>query len=305
MPGEGRRILVTGVRGLAGRALAKQLTENGYVVFGTSRTEGASEPSQAPGLYQWRADDAQATRRLIETARPEIVFHLSGLARTFGPSLDDYRAANVAPTEELLGALASADAPPVAIILASSAAVYAPPTDEKPLAETSPLRPGGPYGVSKLEMEARAEAFAGDLPITLARFFNFTGPGQSEDFVAARIVGEISRGVRTLSLGATDRIREFNDVDAVATTLIRLANSATSGPVNIASGRGLSIDDLVAAAADIINCSIAVETDPSRLRKDDPPVVIGACDILQKAGAELVQPPIRDTLQRMLIRNGA
>lgn len=305
MRGEGRRALVTGARGLAGRALTKLLMESGYAVFGTSRSHGAPEPSIEPGLTRWRADDPRATGALISVVRPDLVFHLSGLARTYGPSLDDYRAANVAPTEELLQAISRADAPPRAIILASSAAVYAPPTDEAPLSESSPLGPRGPYGLSKLEMEERAEAFTNDLPITLARFFNFTGPGQSEDFVAARIVGEIARGARTLSLGATDRIREFNDVDAVATTLVRLANSGISEPVNIASGRGLSIDNLVAAAADIVDHSITVEADPSRLREDDPPVVIGACDILQKAEATLAQPPIRDTLQRMLIKNGA
>lgn len=293
MPGDGRRALVTGALGFTGRTLVRQLQRRGYDVTGTSRRRSVDD-----AWARLDFSDGEAATALLEHAAPDVVFHLSGLARTYGPDLEAYRRANVLDTEALLTALAGCRAG-ARLVLMSSAAVYAPPADGI-LSETAALRPASPYGRSKLEMEQRAGAFAADLSIAIARPFNYTGPGQSEYFVAARIAGEAARGATSLVLGALTPQREFNDVEAVAASLVRLAETDHQGPVNIASGRALSIQDLVDATAEVLGRPLTATSDPARLRADDPPLIVGDPALLTSLSCGLDQPPIGETIARML-----
>jgi len=93
-------------------------------------------------------DDARSVQSALEGAR--VVFHLAGVTAATSP--DAYVRVNVGGTQLLLEALA-ARAPDALLVFCSSLAAAGPSPDGRPLTESDPPRPIGPYGESKLAAE--------------------------------------------------------------------------------------------------------------------------------------------------------
>ena len=188
--------------------------------------------------------------------------------------------ANVLATHHLLDGLGRAGVR-ARVLISGSATVYAPSTI--PLAETAPLAPDNPYGLSKLaqEMLSVRTATEDGVDVVVTRSFNHTGPGQPPTFVApsfARQLARIERGLQepVLKVGNLDALRDLTDVrDVVRAYTALMASGATGEVYNVASGMGRSIraivDTLVAAAT----VPVRVEIDPARVRTIDAPALIG------------------------------
>ena len=268
------RILITGAGGFVGGWLAEALAAAypDASLFGTTLGGGAL----APGVTAIEADlsdPAQVTRAVSES-RPTHVFHLAGFASAAGTDEAIIRRANVDASVLLLEALSSLD-DPCRVLLASSGYVYGP--TEKPARESDPLSPRGPYAQSKAEMEDAARPFASDsLSVTLARAFNHTGPHQRLGFAFpdwASQLAAVERGEKepVLHVGNLDSIRDFLDVRDVVRAYRLLLCEAPAEPlrtVNVCSGEGTSmqqvLDSLISEAA----VPVRVEVDPAKWRAD-------------------------------------
>lgn len=188
------RVLVTGVAGYLGSHAARALLLAGCerVVGVDSMVRGHRGALRAlHGLagassrFAAEVLDVRDRPRLTELLRREgvgVAWHFAGLTQV-GESVaqpDAYWGANVEGTESLLAALEAAGVPH--LVFSSSAAVYGTPR-ELPLAESSPLAPVNPYGVTKLEAERRIQAWAeAGAPAgpwgrraALLRYFNVAG----------------------------------------------------------------------------------------------------------------------------------
>jgi CDP-glucose 4,6-dehydratase len=202
----GRRVLLTGHTGFKGAWLALWLADLGAEVTGF-----AGPPPSDPSLFELarvgelladaRGDmrDAEAVRRAVRAARPEIVFHLAAQAlvrRSYADPVGTWET-NVLGTAHLLDAIreAAADA---AVVVVTSDKCYANDGSGRAFREDDPLGGSDPYSASKAAQELVAASYrdAYGLRIATARAGNVIGGGDwgedrlVPDFFRAAELGE-------------------------------------------------------------------------------------------------------------------
>ena len=271
------RCFVTGGGGFAGRHLVALLRGNGCEVV-------------APPHREVDLLDAESVRAAVRDAAPAQVFHLAALA-SVGRSWEtpaETISANQVMTVNVLDAVRH-EAPEARMLIASSGEVYGAPK-ELPVTEQEPLLPTSPYAVSKVGSEYAAGLYEQvyGMRIVRARAFNHAGPGQSADYVvgslakqfaAAEVDGSRSVTVRT---GDPAVARDFCDVRDVVRAY-GLAVDAEPNAYNVASGRAVTVEELVATLSGVTGLRVKHEMDPALVRPADAPVIQGSAARLQEA----------------------
>lgn len=294
MAGEGRdapgpaggRAFVTGGAGFAGRHLLDLLP-------------GAVAPSRD----ELDLLDAAALTEAIRESAPEIVWHLAAQA-SVGRSWDapaETIADNVTMTVNLLEAV-RAEAPQAVVVLISSGDIYGPP-ERLPVDESSPLRPQNPYAVSKATCDLLGGQYADatGLHVVRLRPFNHTGPGQSDDYVAGTITRQVAeaeaagRDEALVLTGNPDSARDFSDVRDVARAYVAAAQ-IEPGAYNVASGRAVSVRDLIELVRAAAHIPVRHEVDPARMRGHDVPEVRGSAERLRAATGWTPEIPLERTV---------
>ena len=297
------RILVTGVDGFTGRYLAPALAAEGHEVHGLVQREwapGVPFPDGVHALHACELLDPQGLIRVAAQVRPDKVAHLAGIAFVGHGDVGGIYATNLVGTRHLLAALAAGDAPPSAILLASSANVYGNAT-EGVIDESVAPAPANDYAVSKLAMEYMAATWRDKLPITIVRPFNYTGIGQSPDFLLPKIVAHFRRKAKLLELGNLDVERDFSDVRTVSDCYRRLLNAATAGQVfNICSGTGHALRSVLQMAVEISGHNPEILINPAFVRANEVKKLVGSRAALESAIGPVAGPSLRETLQWML-----
>lgn len=296
------RVLVTGATGFVGRWMVDDLQQAGHEVLG------------APARAELDIADVDAVRAFVADARPEAVVHLAGLA--FGPDAarDPTEAGrvNATGTSVLMRALSPAGSMPFVVVAGSSDVYGTPDPGDLPLRETAPARPSSPYGVSKLGQEATALAIGRDsgIPVAVTRSFNHTGPGQRSEFVAPalarRVLATAGDGSSEIAVGNVDVRRDFSDVRDVVRAYRLILEGLAGGSVpagtilNVASGRSVSIRELIALLSDIIGIAVTPRVDPALVRVDDPPEIVGDATLLRELTGWSPRIPLRQTLSDLV-----
>jgi GDP-4-dehydro-6-deoxy-D-mannose reductase len=282
------RCLVTGATGFVGPHLAATLAASGHEVWTTDRGATGADRHLPCDLT-----DATATRALVESVRPERVFHLAGLssvAWSFAHPQETLLA-NLGAACNLFEAL-RATAPGARVLVVGSAEQYGNvPEAEQPIPESRPFAPASPYAVSKVAQEFLALQYraAHGLDVVLVRAFNHTGPGQSDRFVLpgfARQVAATERGLQdpVLRVGNLDVWRDFLDVRDVVGAYAALADHGASGTAyNVCRGEVFRVRDLLDELLHLSRVQLHVETDPARWRPADLAVLRGDPSRLRRA----------------------
>ena len=289
------RALITGIRGFTGRYLVAELKAAGYRVFGTARRP---EPG-VEDVYTVDLLDRSALKDVVKIVRPDVVAHLAAIS--FIPHGDPeiiYRT-NLIGTRNLLEALACSSALPRAVLLSSSANVYGNSSFEY-IDECVEPAPANDYSVSKLAMEYMARLWMDRLPIVVARPFNYTGVGQSVNFLLPKIVDHFRRGEREIELGNLDVVRDFADVRTTASAYRRLIEVAPAGEtVNVCSGQAYSFSNVLSMMSDIAGYEIAVKVNPVFIREKEVMRLVGSNAKLQRLVGNVSPIPLSETLRWM------
>lgn len=266
------RALLTGRSGFTGHYVAQELERAGYEVVGLSNESGDDKP----GSIRANLLDREAVRSVVDAVRPNVVLHLAAVAFVAHGDVDEMYRVNVVGTRNLLEALATAEQKPDLVILASSANVYG-NAEVEPIAEETPPAPANDYAVSKLAMEHMAKLWMDRLPIVITRPFNYTGVGQSEQFLIPKIISHFRRGERVIELGNTQVARDFGDVRDVARAYLALVQASPVGQtVNISSGVGHSLEEVLDMMADIAGYRITVQVNPAFVRSNEVSRLVGS-----------------------------
>lgn len=272
------RVLVTGGSGFVGPWLRDHLTEAGDEVVSVGQEVDVT--------------DAGAVAALMADIRPEVVYHLAGLAHV-GRSWDEaaeYFQVNGAGTLHVLEAARKAVAPPRVVVVSSAEVYGAVRPEQLPVGEDEPLRPVSPYAASKAAAELVAlQAHLGrGLAVVRARPFNHTGPGQSTTFAvpafAGRIAGAVRDGKGFLEVGNLSAARDLLDVRDVVRAYRLLALRGQPGQVyNVCSGRSVVMEDVVRRMLRLSGADLELVEDPALLRPVDVAVLEGDPARLQAA----------------------
>jgi UDP-glucose 4-epimerase len=181
------------------------------------------------------------------------------------------------------------------LVFSSSAAVYGVP-DASPITEDTPPRPINPYGETKRTFEAALASYApayGLRSISL-RYFNAAGASERNGEVhdpETHLIPNVLRAAeqgRPVTLFGDDYptpdgtpIRDYIHVDDLARAHLLALEATGSGEaralaLNLGTGAGFSVREVVAAAARIVGHEIPVTMGPRRV--GDPPILVAAAD---------------------------
>jgi GDP-4-dehydro-6-deoxy-D-mannose reductase len=269
-------VLVTGAGGFAGSHLVEHVSTSQTVVAWTRETVDLL--------------DRDRVHAAIRELRPTQVYHCAGVPHVAESWQDTALplAGNVLATHHLLDALRRAGVR-CRILVPGSATVYAPSSE--PISETEAIAPASPYAISKLAQEQLALRVMQEdgLEVVVTRSFNHTGARQTPAFAApsmARQIALIERGQiePVIKVGNLDARRDLTDVRDVVRAYAALMKSGTAGVVyNVASGVGRSIRSVLDALVSRSRVPVRIEIDPSRMRPNDVPAIVGDYSRLERA----------------------
>lgn len=284
------RAFITGLGGFAGSHLAEALLAAGDSVQGTLSPAGSDDnlrhlPRAVP-FHRLDIRSGAQVAAAVREARPDVVYHLAALSHVPEGDRDPRTVleVNFLGTLSVLEALRN-EAPEARCILISSAEVYGLPVSKggAPISEDHPRAPVHAYGFSKLAAELLADLYARTRGITVIclRPFNHIGPRQSDRFVCssfARQVARIQLGLQApvLEVGDLRPVRDFTDVRDMVQAYRLAAEHCSPGSVfQVASGVGVSIETVLKEFLSFSDVPIRVRQDPSRLRRNEVPVLVG------------------------------
>lgn len=300
------KALITGVTGFTGRYMAEELAAHGYEVHGLSYRPLQGElPASIAAIHCCSLNEPQMLKDLLLELRPSHVVHLAAVSFVAHADADAIYRANLIGTRHLLEALRPVADGLAAVILASSANVYG--NTEGVLDESSPFAPANDYAVSKTAMEYLARLYQRQLPLIITRPFNYTGVGQSEQFLIPKIIAHTRRGAEFIELGNLDIARDFCDVRDVVRAYRRLLETqdAIGQTVNICSGTAHTLQYVLQQAALISGHQMQVRVNPAYIRSADVKNLFGCNARLTRLIGEQKPIELRETLRWMIEAPGA
>ena len=310
------RVLVTGGAGYIGSVATAMLLERGFevTVLDDCSTGHRDAVSGAAKFIEGSVLDTESIALALQGC--EAVFHFAAKSLV-GESVekpDLYFDVNVTGTRNLLAEMAKAKI--AKLVFSSTAATYGEP-DVIPITESATTKPTSPYGETKLAVDQMIseEAKSGLAAISL-RYFNVAGALEtSSGWLAERHNPETHLIPNLLRSTVEKPLKIFGDdwhtkdgtcirdyihvVDLIEAHILAL-ESLTAGEhkiINLGSGGGYSVAEVVSAASKVLGRVIPVEV--GARRSGDPAVLIAdislAAEILSWKPKHDIESMVRDT----------
>jgi len=277
------RYVVTGAAGFIGSQLAESLVGDGHDVVAvdcfTDYYDPAQKEANARALDVRRLDLAEER---LELGGVDGVFHLAGQpgARSFGEAFPLYVRRNVVATQKVFESCAHAG---VRVVFASSSSVYG-DAESYPTREDAVPRPLNPYGITKLDCEQLAYAYAHafGLDVATLRYFTVYGPRQRPDMFFRRVCERLLDGGTFQMYGTGEQSRSFTYVGDVVDATRRVMEDAPAGALyNVGGGEEARNLEAIAVLEEVSGRRLEVEyvdavkgdmqrtnADVSRIRED-------------------------------------
>ena len=268
----GKKVLVTGGTGMIGKQLVPLLLDAGAIVHIVS----LDDPSRAPEeIHFIRSDLREFNNCLIACEGMDIVFHLAGVKGS--PAMTAERPASFfVPTLTFsLNMMEAARRCRVEnYLFTSSVGVYSPAEIffEDSVWETFPSKNDWFAGWAKRMGELQAEAYRieyGWDAVSIVRPANVYGPFDNFDpensMVVPALIRRACESDGTLSVwGDGSAVRDFIHSRDVARGMMLALENRVSEPINLGSGSGISIRELVEIIVQEIGRPIEIKWDISK-----------------------------------------
>lgn len=259
-----RRVLVTGANGFIGRHALRPLLERGFAVHAVTR----GKPPPDEGDVHWHVHDLLADPvSIVHEVRPSHLLHLAWCTEpgAFWNARENVHW--VAASVRLAEAFDAAGGQRA--VMAGTCAEYdwAGTAAVGQLAEDAPLRPGTRYGACKDATRRVVEQIVPAL--AWGRVFFLYGPGEDQRRLVAAVARGLLAGERVPTTAGTQR-RDFLHVTDAGAAFAALTDSEVTGAVNIASGEGTAVRDVVAMLADAAGRPDLLDVGALPLRPGEP-----------------------------------
>jgi UDP-glucose 4-epimerase len=268
------KVLVTGGAGFIGSNLIRTLLERGddvRVLDNFSTGNRANLADLAAEIELVEGELRSYERVHAATRGVEVVFHQGALPSVPRSVHDPLTtgAVNVEGTLNVL--LAARDEGVRRVVFASSSSIYG-SSGQLPRVETQSPDPISPYAVSKLAAERYCVSFSRVYPLeTVAlRYFNVFGPNQDPTSQYAAVVPRFITAIadeRPVPVyGDGEQRRDFTYVANVveANLLAAEAENVSGAVINVATGRGVSVNQLADAIGAMLGVAVEREYQPER-----------------------------------------
>ena len=285
-------ILVSGGAGYIGSHAARALRRSGYeVVLYDNLSTGFRRLAQGFELVEGDIADEAKLRPVL--ARVDAVMHFAAHAYV-GESVENprkYFRNNVVAALSLLNS--AVDAGIRRFVFSSTCAVYGIP-EQIPITEQTPREPVNPYGASKLFFENALEAYsrAYGLRSVSLRYFNAAGADESGEIgelhdpethlIPLALAASTENGPELQIYGSDyptpdgTCVRDYihvNDLaDAHVRALQHLEKGGDSLAINLGTGRGHSVLEVIRAAENATGRPVRRKIGPRR--PGDPPILV-------------------------------
>lgn len=287
--------LITGGAGYIGAHVVAEAMKSGREVVVLDDLSTGIETRIPDGVPFSRVTltDAQAVHSVFKEHSIHGVLHLAA-RKQVGESIerpDYYWEENVHGFQNLLDAMSAHSVNK--LVFSSSASVYGQPdlAGDEMITETTTCQPINPYGATKLvgEWYAQAKTVSDGMSVAALRYFNVAGAGRPDlgdviTFNLVPIVCEaITKGTSTKIFGDDyptpdgTCIRDFIHVQDLAEAHVAAMDLVDSQngkfeAINIGTGRGSSVREVITMLAEVSGHDIAPEI--VERRKGDPAALV-------------------------------
>ena len=286
-------ILITGARGFTGLYLKDAAQKSGLKALELTSN----------------LNDIEALEKEVLAAKPDYVAHLAGISFVASKDHEAFYRVHALGTSNLLQALTKLEKAPKKVLLASSATVYGNSANHLSV-EDQILTPIDHYATSKVAMEEMAKTYFDKLQIVIGRPFNYTGPGQKDNFLIPKLVKHFVNKAPRIELGNLDVEREFNDVSMICEAYLALLQFGESGHIyNVCSGQAKSLKNVIDTLSSITKHQIQIQVNPDFIRANEVHRMCGdpakLQTLLAKHQIQLHAPELENTLNKMILGFGS
>jgi GDP-L-fucose synthase len=261
--------MVTGGAGFLGRSVVQRLTEAGVrEVF-------------VPRSAEYDLRTAEGVRAALADGRPEVVIHLAAVVGGIGANRENpgrFFYENAIMGIELMEQARRAKvAKFVQIGTVCSYPKFTPvPFREESLWEGYPEETNAPYGLAKKMLLVQGQAYRAQYGFNVIHLIpvNLYGPGDNFEPATSHVIPALIRKCAAAVDVRADRIevwgtgaasREFLYVDDAAEAIVLATERYDEeGPVNLGSGREVTIRELVALVSRLTGFEGSVHWDPDK-----------------------------------------
>jgi UDP-glucose-4-epimerase GalE len=311
------RVLVTGGAGYVGSVSVERLVDAGHevAVLDSLVTGHREAVPRAVELVVGSVGDRDLVGPLLRRRGIDAVLHCAARSLVSEsvrePAL--YERENVQGGQALLAAMRESGVR--RFVFSSTAAVYGSP-DRNPIDESTPLAPINPYGETKRRFEAALEEATDTsaLRAITLRYFNVAGASHlngevhaPETHLVPNLLSAVETGQPATLFGddyptpdgtaVRDYVHVEDLADAHLAALERTGFAGGTGllALNLGSGRGFSVREVIDAASEVVGAPVPYVIGPRR--EGDPPVLVAANDLARDV---LAWAPRRGTLEEMI-----
>jgi UDP-glucose 4-epimerase len=266
--------LVTGGAGFIGSHIVEELLQRGESVrvlddLSSGRKENLASVQDVVDFQERDIRDLDAIRPLFEGV--DYVIHLAAVPSVARSIEDPISTTLVNLNGTLHVLLAARDAQAKRVVMGTTAAVYGDDPSMRRV-ETQTPQPLSPYALTKLAGEHYGLIFHRifDLEFVALRYFNIFGPRQNPQSpytgVLSKFIVAYLRGQRPTVFGDGEQSRDFTFVTNVVDATLRacLAPTAAGKVINVGTGKGSTLNQILALLNQILGVPVTPQYAPPR-----------------------------------------